>query len=396
MIKILYVTRVPITAVRFILPLANRLRERGNEVDFAFGPGEGLQEMVNSGFTLNILTMDKKSRSAKNAGVVLELRQIIKNGHYNVVHTYSPIIGIYGRIAAIRTNTPVVIHSVIGSLLASGVPLLHRALYVSSELATSHMVDLFITLNDIDADDMVKYKLAPAAKVVSLKYEYGVDLRDFKPECIDRKYFEEVRSQYGLVPSIPVIGFIGRMIGAKGILDLFEAYRQIRNNGVMAKLVYLGDVLSTDKDQTTVSYLKKMVKDADFENDVVFLGFQKDVPFYISLMDVVVLPSHHEGFPRIPVEAGAMGKPSVSTATSGAEVAIEEGKTGFIVPIKDPTLLAEAINKIITDPALAQAMGNQARQRVVDLFDQEKIVEQQVQIYAEYFKRNDRTKYFQV
>lgn len=394
--RFLYITRVPITAVRFILPLANRLRERGNHVEFAFGPGEGLQEMEDSGFTFTVLTMNRKSRLAKNAVVVRELRKVIKNGRYDVVHTYSPIIGVYGRLAAYRTNTPVVVQSVIGSLLAKGVPLSHRIMYITSEWVSSRLVDLFITLNDVDAHDMVKFRLAPAERVVSLKYEYGVDLREFNPESIDRNHLDEVRERYGLEPGIPVIGFIGRMIAAKGILDLFEAYKQIRGKGVMAKLAYLGDVLSTDKDQASFSRLKEMVKETGFNADVVFLGFQKDVPFYISLMDVVVLPSHHEGFPRIPVEAGAMGKPSISTATAGADVAIDEGKTGFIVPIKDPCHLGEAIQKIITDTVLAQTMGNYARQRVTDLFDQDKIVDQQVQIYADFFKRNEKTKGYHV
>jgi glycosyltransferase involved in cell wall biosynthesis len=142
--------------------------------------------------------------------------------------------------------------------------------------------------------------------------------------------------------------------------------------------------------------LKGLVKEAGFEADVVFLGFQRDVPFYISMMDVVVLPSHHEGFPHIPVEAGAMGKPSVSTATAGIEVAIDEGKTGFIVPIKDPRRLGEALQEIITNPILAQTMGANARQRVVTLFDQDKIVDQQMQIYADYFKSNKKTRGFQI
>jgi glycosyltransferase involved in cell wall biosynthesis len=243
---------------------------------------------------------------------------------------------------------------------------------------------------------MVKYRLARAEKVALLKYEYGVDLHKFKPESIDKDHLDVVRKQHGLENGIPVIGFIGRMIGDKGILDLFEAYRQIRQNGVMAKLAYLGHVLSTDKDQTSISRLKGLVKEAGFEADVVFLGFQRDVPFYISMMDVVVLPSHHEGFPHIPVEAGAMGKPSVSTATAGIEVAIDEGKTGFIVPIKDPRRLGEALQEIITNPILAQTMGANARQRVVTLFDQDKIVDQQMQIYADYFKSNKKTRGFQI
>ena len=396
MAKILYVTRVPVTSVRFILPLARKMRERGNWVEFAFGPGDGLQDMKESGFPYYVMSMETSSMSSRNTSVIRELSRIIKEGKYDIVHTYSPVIGIYGRIAAYKAKAPVVIHSVIGSLLAAGVPLSHRILYLASELVTSRMVDLFITLNDNDAHDMVKYRLTSLEKVVSLKYEYGVDLDEFNPNNIDGDRLAQARIALGLVKGVPVIGFVGRMIAAKGIFDLLAAYKQIRNNGIMAKLVYLGGVLSTDKDQKAFGKLRDLVKESGFEHDVVFLGFQKEVSFYLSLMDVVVLPSHHEGFPRIPVEAGAMGKPSVSTATSGAEVAIDEGKTGFIVPIKDPIRLGKALQKIITNPVLARDMGEQARQRVVDLFDQDKLVAQQVQIYQDYFSRNKRIKRFSV
>src|SRR3990172_5455218 len=100
MVKILYVTRVPTTAASFVLPLANRMREQGNLVEFAFGPGFGLLEMESSGFPFTLLRMNKNSASPKNISVVSQLSNIIKKGGYDVVHTYSPVIGLYGRLAA--------------------------------------------------------------------------------------------------------------------------------------------------------------------------------------------------------------------------------------------------------------------------------------------------------
>ncbi len=390
MAKILYVTRVPITAARFVLPLATKMRERGNHVEFAFGPGDGLQDMRQSGFPISVLAMESRSTAPTNARVLIELGQLIKRRGYDIVHTYSPVIGLYGRLAARAASAPIVIHSVIGSLLAAGVPLSHRLMYLTSELATSRLVDLFITLNRADARDLVRYRLAAPEKVASLEYEYGVDLNEFNPDAIDRERASQVGKSIGLEEGIPVIGFVGRMIGAKGILDLFEAYRRLRGKGLSAKLLYVGSVLATDKDRTSLARLQTLVKEAGLERNVSFLGFQKDVPLYLSLMDVVVLPSHHEGFPRIPVEAGAMGKPCISTATPGAEVAIEEGKTGYVVPIKDPARLAEALQKLLADPARARRMGQQARQRAVEHFDQIKIVDQQVQLYVDFLGASRR------
>jgi glycosyltransferase involved in cell wall biosynthesis len=334
--------------------------------------------------------MDKMSRSFANVRVIRQLRRVIEDGRYDAVHTYSPVIGLYGRIAASLAKAPVLIHSVIGSLLAPGVPMSHRALYVVSELLTSCMVDLFITLNEADAAALVKYRVASADDVVTLKHEYGVNLRKFDPATIDHERLARARAELGLTAGIPTIGFVGRMIGDKGILDLYEAYRLLRVKGIRAKLLFLGDVLSTDKDVRSSRTVKELAQRSDCSEDVVFLGFQLDVPFYISLMDIVVHPSHHEGFPRIPVEAGAMGKPSVCTAVPGADVAIDEGKTGFIVPIKDPRRLAQAIERLIADPIASVEMGNEARRRVVELFDEERIVEQQIEIYKALFKRRGR------
>ncbi len=165
---------------------------------------------------------------------------------------------------------------------------------------------------------------------------------------------------------------------------------------LQAKLLYLGELLTTDKDRDSSRVLRQKVKEAGLENDVIFLGYRKDVPFYLSLMDVVVHPSHHEGFPRIPVEAGAMTRPSVCSSTPGAEVAIDDGKTGFIVPIKDPLRLSLAISQILRNPVLASEMGARARLRVIQLFDQSKIVDQQVRVYEELIRRKGTAKFLSV
>ena len=295
--KVLFLTRVPMTAMRFIFPLAKKMREQGSIVEFASGPGESMEEMRASGFPFTLLSMNTNSNSIKNIRVFNQLKDIIVNGKFDVVHTYTPVMGLYGRLAAFKAKTPIVIHSVTGSLLGSGVPLLHRLFYFLSELTTYRMVDLFITLNEEDRQTLLKYRFASKADVVLLKHEYGVDLQRFNPDNIDKTRLEKMRKEYRLDENIPVIGFVGRMIGAKGILDLFEAYKQIRAQGIRAKLIFLGDVLPSVKDRRSYTLLKSRVRESGYEDDVIFWGWQEEVPFYLSMMDVVVLPSHYEGFP---------------------------------------------------------------------------------------------------
>jgi glycosyltransferase involved in cell wall biosynthesis len=133
--------------------------------------------------------------------------------------------------------------------------------------------------------------------------------------------------------------------------------------------------------------LRQRIAADELADDVRFAGFRNDVPRCVMAMDVVVLPSYHEGFPRIPVEAGAMGKAAVTTATTGCDVAVVHGQTGLIVPIHDVGALAEALWQLIATDGLAARMGRAGRRRVVELFDRERIVERQLEAYPRAYAR---------
>jgi glycosyltransferase involved in cell wall biosynthesis len=214
-----------------------------------------------------------------------------------------------------------------------------------------------------------------------------VDLGAFDPGLFDSKAVAETRASFGLRVGVPVIGYVGRMIGERGILDLYDAFRRVRGRGANAQLFFLGDVLTSDGDQDTMRILRQRIAADELADDVRFAGFRNDVPRCVMAMDVVVLPSYHEGFPRIPVEAGAMGKAAVTTATTGCDVAVVHGQTGLIVPIHDVGALAEALWQLIATDGLAARMGRAGRRRVVELFDRERIVERQLEAYPRAYAR---------
>lgn len=221
----------------------------------------------------------------------------------------------------------------------------------------------------------------PKRKIVCLRHEFGVDLEVFSPDRISALAIEEFRKRFQLKSEILTIGFYGRMIGAKGIIDLFYAFSELREHDIQVQLVYVGDVLSTDNDQKTIHLLKDLVKQSPFGAQVVFTGFQHDIPLAMAAVDIVVHPSHHEGFPRIPIEAGAMGKPSIITATSGCEIAVVDGKTGYIVPICDVKELAGKLEVLLRSESLRIQMGQSAQERIQAEFDQRCIVSDQIAFY---------------
>jgi glycosyltransferase involved in cell wall biosynthesis len=116
---------------------------------------------------------------------------------------------------------------------------------------------------------------------------------------------------------------------------------------------------------------------------VIFAGFRRDVPRVLDALDVVALPSLYEGMPLTAIEASAMAKPVVATAVDGTPEVIREGRTGRLVPPRDPAALSRALRMLLRDPVGAQQMGAAGRDFVVDRFDLTRQVEATARVYRE-------------
>jgi glycosyltransferase involved in cell wall biosynthesis len=104
-------------------------------------------------------------------------------------------------------------------------------------------------------------------------------------------------------------------------------------------------------------------------------------------MDIIVLPSYREGFPRTLMEAAAMSKPTIATDISGCREAVVDGRNGFLVPMKDSRSLAEKISLLLREPALAGQLGAQGRALAEERFDERKVIERLKFCYAELLRR---------
>jgi glycosyltransferase involved in cell wall biosynthesis len=104
------------------------------------------------------------------------------------------------------------------------------------------------------------------------------------------------------------------------------------------------------------------------------------------LMDVFVLPSHREGFPRSLMEASAMGVPSIATDIRGCREVIKDQENGLLVPWKDPRALAEALLTLLTDAELAAIMGEKGKDTAKIYFDEKIVFEKVLQTYQDQLK----------
>jgi glycosyltransferase involved in cell wall biosynthesis len=220
------------------------------------------------------------------------------------------------------------------------------------------------------ADFLVHGKGYPAHKVVVVPN--GRDLTRFAPGR-DR---DAVRAELGLPGHGPVVGVVGRLEAQKGHVHLLDAWPDVVAIHPGARLVLVGDGSLRES-------LAERARTAGVADSVLFTGFRADVPRVLDAIDVVALPSLHEGMPLTVIEAAAAGRPVVATAVDGTPEVVVDGQTGYLVPPADAPALSRALIALLGDRDALSRMGREAARWARERFDIATHVEATARVYRE-------------
>ena len=170
-----------------------------------------------------------------------------------------------------------------------------------------------------------------------------------------------VRAALGVAPDDVAIGTVGRLAWQKGLDDLLAAARLVRARVPRARFFVIGG----GRDAARIAAL---AADPALDGAVTLLGQRDDVADLLAAMDIVVQSSRREAMAQATLEAMAAGRAVVSTMTVGADEAIDDGVSGFLVPVRDTDALADRLVALARDPARRRALGEAARQRIAERF----------------------------
>jgi len=188
-----------------------------------------------------------------------------------------------------------------------------------------------------------------------------------------------LRQDLGILADGPVVGIVAHILPHKGFDDLIQALALIREKHPGVRCLMVGEA-------PRKGYLRRLFDLAErlsVRDCLILVGFQDDVAPFLRVMDLVALPSRTEGFPITILEAMAASRPVVATSVGGVPEAVQDGRTGILVPPGDPRHLAEAIIGILDSPGLARAMGEAGRKLVESVFTLEGEAEQTSKVYRQ-------------
>jgi glycosyltransferase involved in cell wall biosynthesis len=290
-----------------------------------------------------------------------------------VLHTHNPKPGIYGRILGRLAGVPVVVNTLHGFYATETDPLPKRLLVYGLEMIASRFSDaeLHQNVEDLELARRLRIVRRPRSRLLG----NGIDLARFDPESIDPKARGRLRAELGAGDEQIVVGTVGRLVAEKGFPELFEAAEQLGDGYVIA---VVGPV-DPDKPDALPA---EMVERAELAG-VRFLGMRKDMEDLYSAMDLFILPSHREGFPRAAMEAAAMGLPVVATDIRGCRQVVHHGTNGLLIPLRDPIAIRDAIRALGEDPGVRADMSLASREIAIAEFDEKKVVSIVIDTYCQ-------------
>jgi glycosyltransferase involved in cell wall biosynthesis len=366
--RLLYVVNEDFAFLLNRLPMARAAREAGFEVHVATNVQKGSKAIEAEGFILHPIPFRRGGLSPFAAiPTILSLRRIEKKIKPQIVHHSGLQCCVYGSIAALGKKIPQV-NAITGLgyiftsvswrtrlLKQSMAWLLPWLLNRQRSVVLVQNPDDRLALNDlgIERERMV---LIPGSGV-------DTDVLQPLPE-----------------PDGPItFGFAGRLLTDKGIRALVAAQTILRNQGQDANLIIAGN----PDPANPASVLREEVEEWSRRSGITWLGHIEDIVSLWQRCHFAVLPSHREGLPVSLLEAAACGRPMIATDAPGCREIVIEDQTGLLVPIENPTALAQAIMRLTNSSQLRERYGKAARQLVVNRLSAKIIGGSIVRLYDE-------------
>jgi glycosyltransferase involved in cell wall biosynthesis len=325
--------------------------------------------------------LKEKGASVKILGIssyfnplnILKLATLLKKAKPDIVHTHGYFASVIGRIAANYARVPVLfnhVHSTYWDYKKRNLfieKLLSK--HTQTIICCSEAVRNFVTKNE---------KIDPSKTIVIYN---GVDVERFS----NSKYISAKRMELGINPNDPVIGTVSSLTPHKGHKYLLLAAREILETFSSTKFLFVGDGGLKEE-------LEDQAKNLNIFSNVIFTGTRKNIPELLNLIDIFVLPSSsREGLGISIIEAMAVEKPVVATNIGGVPEVVEDGKTGILVPPKNPEALAGAVIELLNNPGKTKEMGRLGRLRIKEKFTTGNMISEIEILYRSLFSQKSES-----
>ena len=384
--RLFHLTTTDISLSLLLGPQLTAFKDAGYDVTGVSAPGPYVADLEALGIEHVPLRHATRAMAPHHDVLALrELHRLFRRRRPDIVHTHNPKPGLYGRFAARAARVPVVVNTVHGLYAVPEDRAAKRLPVYALERVAATCSDAELVQKPEDVETLARLRV-PRSRLHLLGN--GVDLSRFDPSGVTAAEVAERRAEVGAGPDDVVVGLVGRLVVEKGYREVFAAAAALRERAPTARLVVIGPSDPDKADALTDAEVAEARRAG-----VTFLGSRRDVVAWYAAFDVFLLASWREGFPRAAMEAAAMGLPIVATDIRGCRQVVDHGRTGLLVPPRDPDAIEDAVARLVADPSARARMGDAARAKATAEFDQQAQIDLTLAVYARCLAaRDDRAR----
>ncbi len=288
-------------------------------------------------------------------GSLQRLRSLLREEQFDLVHTHGVRANLLGRLSACGVPGVRAVITTVHSLMSLDYPgFWSRTANLCTERVSRRLTTHFIAVSEGMRQHLVSEGV-PREKI-SVIYN-GLDVENFLSGARPGLF----RRQWGIAAGVPVFAIVGRLHSVKGQAYFLRAAALFLRHRADARFLVVG--YGPDRPA-----LENLARELGIADKVLFTGFVEDIPSLLADLDLLVIASLSEGFSFMAVEAMAVGVPVLATAVGGLREVVEHGRTGMLVPPRDPDALAQGMQWLLEHPGEARRMVEAGRRAVREKF----------------------------
>ena len=367
--KILYVVSDDRYFCSHRMNVAKAAQQAGHQIFVACGVTEYTETILQEGFELIDLRYDRKGLNILgDLKLVSVLKKSFQQAEPDLIHVVALRMSLFAGIAAKWVRVPKRLYAItgLGHLFLARSWKIRCARFIVKLLLRWIFCHKHSTVVVQNQDDYALFSTLINVERLMLIPGSGVDAQYFQPVSNKEKH------------SPLCVILVARAIKEKGVLEFIAAAKLLKERDVACKMILVGDTHPANPSSLTQIQLQAFHDQGLIE----WWGHREDMRHVWQETDIAVLPSYREGLPKSLLEAASCGLPIITTNVTGCRDVVEHHHTGWLIPIKSPEALANAIEEAIAKPELCEQYGLAARKKVLDVFSDTKIIGQFLALYV--------------
>lgn len=364
--KLIRITTVPQSLRGLLKGQIKFMSENGFEVIGVSSPGEALNDVEkNEGVKTVGIEMTRSITPLQDLKALLHLIQLFRKEKPQIVHTHTPKAGLLGMMAARIAGVPHRLHTVAGMPLTVATGFKRKLLNQMEKLTYACATKVYPNsrgLEKIILDE--KFTSPTKLKVIGKGSSNGIDTNEFDPNKVSEETRNEIRKDLGIAEEDIVFLFVGRVVKDKGINELVQAFVNLEANNASCHLVIVGGF-----ENNLDPILPQTENQIKNHPKIHAVGYKTNVIDYFAIADVLTFPSYREGFPNVVMQAAAMQLNCVVSDINGCNEIITNGENGWIIPVKNESMLTDRMQWCLDNPIESKAMGMKNREIMLSYYE---------------------------